>query len=172
MLLEVLLYFICSIKPNHLWVKIRLIYFSHVSLVAMHYVRLYSCSLLALFFSRNAGPVSLIKILLVLSSSVFYVFPILCNTWRIWRAPAHSGLWKKKVLSLQMAGRNDGMVRMMAHSILLTIPLTLWLITLCEIIKCLCHLNSCTFIMKQSNSGLWLIKDLKMSSLVNDWENK
>lgn len=108
------------------------------------------------------------SILLVLSLSVFYVFPILCNTWRIQRALAHSGLWKKKVLSLQMAGTNDGMVGMRAHSVLLTICFPLWLATLCEIIRCLCHLNSCTSVTKQSSSALWLNKGLKMSSLVKD----
>lgn len=85
--------------------------------------------------------------------------------------PAHSGLWKKKVLSLQMAGTNDGMIGIRAHSVLLSIRFHLWLAPGCEIIKCLCHLNSCTFVMKQSNPGLWLNKDLKMPSLVQDWEN-
>lgn len=127
----------------------------------------------ALYFSKNAGPMILIKILLVLSlSAFFYVFPILCNTWRIWRFPAHSGLWKKKVLSLQMAGTNDGMVGMRACSVVLTIHFPFWLATFCEIIKCLCHLNSCTFVMKQSNSGLWPKKDLQMSLLLKDWESK
>lgn len=135
-------------------------------------MRWYSCSLPALYFSKNAGPMILIKILLVLSLSVFYVFPILCNPWRIQRAPAHSRLWKKKVLSLQIAGTNDGIVVMRAHSVLLTTCFLLWLDTLCEIIKCFCYLNSCTFVMKQNNSGLWLNKDLKLSSLVNDWENR
>lgn len=43
--------------------------------------------------------------------------------------PAHSGLWKKKVLSLQMAGTNDGMAGMRAHSVFLTVRFHLRLAT-------------------------------------------
>lgn len=61
---------------------------------------------------------------------------------------------RKKVLSLQMAGANDGRVEMRACSVLLTIHFPFWPATFYEIIKCLCHLNNRTFVMKPSNSDL------------------
>lgn len=67
-----------------------------------------------------------------------------------------------------MAGTNGGVVGRSAQSVSLTICFHLWLAALGEIIKCLCRLNSYTFFMEQSNSGLLLNKDLKMSSLVKD----